>query len=248
MSKARHKSRSQPKAPTAAVVTGSVSAKPPARLPASTPVPTPPRPPAPALADEAPLPEPRVRRGAYTPIWFITLFGVMLYWSTLYLDLNGGRFHPLVFNPGEQLADVEARVPRSDADALLVQGRKVYNTYCVACHQPNGRGTPGQFPPLAGSDWVNNLGPNRQIRIVLNGLQGPITVNGQEYNNNMLPWRDQLSDTDIAAVLTFVRANAEWGNSGSTVTPAQVKTIRDATADKGTYWTAQELLQIPDQD
>jgi mono/diheme cytochrome c family protein len=201
-----------------------------------------------AAVTEALLPEPQVTRGVYTPIWLIILSSVMLYWGWLYLDRNGGRFHPLVFNPGEQLADVEARVPHSEADALRAEGRRVYTTYCVACHQPDGRGTPGQFPPLAGSDWVNNLGPNRQIRIVLNGLQGPITVSGQEFNNAMLPWRDQLPDADIAAVLTFVRGNKEWGNSGSPVTPAHVKAIREATANKGTYWTPPELLQIPDKD
>lgn len=194
------------------------------------------------------LPEPQAVRGVYTPIWLIVAFGVMLYWAGLYLDQNTGAFHPLVFNPGEQLVDVESRVPRSEADALIVQGRKIYGTYCVACHQPNGGGTPGQFPPLAGSDWVNNLGPNRQIRIVLNGLQGPISVKGAQYNNVMLPWRDQLSDTDIAAVLTYVRGNRDWGNSGAPVNPATVKAIREATKDRSTAWTPTELLQIPDKD
>ena len=194
------------------------------------------------------LAEPQAARGVYTPLWLIIAFGLMLYWAGLYLDHNSGAFHPLVFNPGEQLVDVEARVPKSEADALLVQGRKVYTTYCVACHQPNGGGVPGQFPPLAGSDWVNNLGPNRKIRLVLNGLQGPITVKGTEFNNVMLPWRDQLTDTDIAAVLSFVRGNKEWGNSGSPVTPAQVKAIRDATKDRAGYWSPAELLQIPDKD
>lgn len=195
--------------------------------------------------DSAP---PAVGTGATTPLWLVGLFGVMLYWTTMYLDRNGGGFNPLVFNQGELLADLEARVPRSEADALLAQGRKIYTVYCSACHQPNGRGTPNQFPPLAGSDWVLTEGPNRIIRIVLNGLQGPITVNGNEYNNVMLPWRDQLSDQDIAAVVTFIRGNAEWGNNAGPATPAQVKAIRDATASRGTSWTAQELLGIPLKD
>lgn len=194
------------------------------------------------------LAEPSASRAVYTPMWLVAVFGVMLYWGALYLDQNAGAFHPLIFNRGEQLVDVEARVPRSEADALIAQGRRVYTTYCTACHQPSGRGLPGQFPTLAGSDWVNVAGPGRMIRIVLNGLQGPIIVNGTEFNNVMVPWREQLNDTDIAAVLTFVRSNKEWGNAASPVTPAQVKAIRDATQDRATSWTATELLAIPDKD
>lgn len=201
--------------------------------------------------DLAPGPEPaepKVATHFYTPTWLVAVFGVFLYWSTMYVDRHGGGFHPMVFTPGEMLADVEARVPRSEADALLARGRQVYGTYCSACHQPNGRGLPGQFPPLAGSDWVLTEGPNRIIRIVLDGLQGPITVNGAEYNNVMLPWRDQLSDEDIAAVVTYVRGNKDWGNNAGPATPAQVKAIREATASRGRNWTAAELLSVPVKD
>lgn len=201
--------------------------------------------------DLAPGPEPaepRVGTAFYTPIWLVAVFGVALYWATMYVDRHGGGFNPMVFTPGELLADVEARVPRSEADALFAKGRQVYNTYCSACHQPNGRGVPNQFPPLAGSDWVLTEGPNRIIRIVLHGLQGPITVNGVEYNNVMLPWRDQLSDEDIAAVVTFIRGNKDWGNDAGPATAAQVKVIREATARRDTAWTAQELLAIPVKD
>lgn len=193
-------------------------------------------------------PEPKAANAFQTPMWFIALVGLSLYGGTMYLDRTGGGYSPLVFNAGERLVDVEARVPKSDADLLVAQGRKVYGVYCVACHQPNGRGVPNQFPPLAESDWVNVEGPNRMIRIVLNGLSGPITVNGNEYNNVMLPWRDQLSDNDIAAVLTFVRGNKEWGNHAGPVTPEQVKTIRQATASRDSNWTAAELLAIPVKD
>jgi mono/diheme cytochrome c family protein len=193
--------------------------------------------------------EPRVGEAVQVPAWLVALFGVMLFWATMYLDRNGGGFNALVFNQGELLADVEARVPRSETDALLARGRNVFNLYCSACHQPNGRGDASRgFPPLAGSDWVLTEGPNRMIRIVLNGLQGPITVNGAEYNNVMLPWRDALTDEDIAAVVTFVRGNAEWANNAGPATPAQVKAIRDATAGRSGSWTAPELLAIPVKD
>lgn len=193
--------------------------------------------------------DPKVGETVQVPAWIVAVFGVMLFWATMYVDHNGGGFNPLVFNQGELLADVEARVPRSEADALIARGRNIYNLYCSACHQPNGRGDLSRgFPPLAGSDWVNTEGPNRMIRIVLNGFQGPVTVNGVEYNNVMLPWRDALTDEDIAAVITFVRGNAEWGNTAGPALPAQVKVIRDATAGRGGAWTAPELLAIPVKD
>jgi len=196
----------------------------------------------------ADAPEPRAARTRYTPIWMVAWFGAALYWGAIYLDQNAGAFHPLVFDQGDTLAIVEARVPKSEADALAVHGRKVFTVYCAACHQPNGRGVPGQFPPLVESEWALAAGPNRIIRIVLNGLQGPMTVKGQEFNNVMLPWRDQLSDEDIAAVLTFVRGNKEWAHSAAGITPAQVKAIREATKDRGSSWTAAELLALPEKD
>jgi mono/diheme cytochrome c family protein len=181
-------------------------------------------------------------------MWFIAAFGLAVYWGGIYLHENAGAFHPLVFDQGDTFALVEGRVPKSEADDLIVQGRKVYTVYCLVCHQPNGRGVPGDKPPLAESDWVLVGGPNRLIRIVLNGLQGPITVKGQDFNNVMLPWRDQLSDQDIAAVLTFVRGNKEWGNTAPPVSAAQVKPIREATKDRASSWTPPELLALPEQD
>lgn len=193
-------------------------------------------------------PEPQASRAGRMPIWLVVLFGVALGWGALHIDRYAGGFHPAVFNEGERFVDLEARVPKFDADGLFAQGNQVFGKYCAACHQSHGRGLEGQFPPLVESDWVVGVGPNRMIRIALDGLQGPITVKGQEYNNVMLPWRDQLSDLDIAVVLSMVRGNRDWGHSDSPVTPEMVKRIRDATQDRGTYWTAPELQAIPDKD
>ncbi|NNF03047.1 MAG: cytochrome c, partial [Rhodothermales bacterium] len=65
-------------------------------------------------------------------------------------------------------------------------GEAVYSKYCVTCHQADGQGIPGAFPPVAGAEWVDG-DPGRLIRLVLNGMQGPITVRGEEYNNVMTP-------------------------------------------------------------
>ena len=96
---------------------------------------------------------------------------------------------------------------------LIARGEKVYAANCVACHQPTGRGNPPAFPPLAGSKVVN--GPEAaQIDTVLNGRPGTA----------MAPFGKQLSDTEIAAVITYTRNS--WGNKASDVTPAEVKARR----------------------
>jgi len=98
-------------------------------------------------------------------------------------------------------------------EELAQRGEKVYAANCVACHQGTGRGMPPTFPALAGSKVVN--GPEQgQIDIVLNGKP----------NTAMQAFGKQLSDTDIAAVITYTRKS--WGNKASDVQPAEVKARR----------------------
>jgi cytochrome c oxidase subunit 2 len=97
-----------------------------------------------------------------------------------------------------------------DPKELVAQGEKVYAATCVACHQANGRGTPPAFPPLAGSKVVN--GPKEgHVDMVLNGKPGTA----------MQPFGKQLSDTDIAAVISYERSS--WGNKSGIVQPAEVR-------------------------
>ncbi|MFC5051940.1 c-type cytochrome [Rubritalea spongiae] len=105
------------------------------------------------------------------------------------------------------------------ADAA--DGKALYAT-CSACHQANGAGIPGAFPPLAESEWVNGPVENL-IRIQLRGLMGPIKVKGVEYNS-MMPPNASMSDEEIAAVLSYIRSN--FGNTSGPVTPDQVKALR----------------------
>jgi mono/diheme cytochrome c family protein len=116
-------------------------------------------------------------------------------------------------------------------------GRVVYAT-CTTCHQQNGEGLAGSFPPLAGSSIATGA-PEIPIAIVLHGMQGPLTVKGVEYNGVMTPWGPMFDDLQIAAVLTYVRS--QWGNSASAVTPEQVARVRAATSSRTTMWTWEEL-------
>ncbi|MFN0069589.1 MAG: c-type cytochrome [Limisphaerales bacterium] len=141
-----------------------------------------------------------------------------------------------------------ASIPKESGEVdWFGDGRIVYANNCAACHQANGAGNPANgCPPLAGADWVLAEGPNRLVRLVLHGAAGPITVNGQPWNGVMPPWKDTLTDDQIAAVLTYIRA--EWGNTAAPVTPEQVAPIREMESARGAPWTAAELLKIPEQD
>ncbi|MEL0099757.1 MAG: cbb3-type cytochrome c oxidase subunit II [Opitutae bacterium] len=114
---------------------------------------------------------------------------------------------------------------------------------CFTCHQPNGEGLAGQFPPLAGSDWV--LGDKaRLIKISLYGLMGEIEVNGVKYNNVMAPPGippGSLTDEQVANVLTYIRN--DWGNSASAVSPEEVSTVRQSLKERAPMqmFTAAEL-------
>lgn len=101
------------------------------------------------------------------------------------------------------------------------KGKAVYTKTCIACHQVNGSGIPGAFPPLASSDYLN-ADVNRAIKQVIKGYVGPMVVNGKKYNTPMPA--QNLNDQEIADVLTYVYAN--WGNSKKKVTPSMVNAQR----------------------
>jgi mono/diheme cytochrome c family protein len=102
-----------------------------------------------------------------------------------------------------------------------------------------GTGIPGVYPSLAGSALAT--GDERlAIRIVLHGFQGPIERNGTKYNGVMQPWRNDLSDQQIADVLTYVRSS--WGNTAAAVTPEAVKAEREATKTRTRAYTEAELV------
>ncbi len=110
---------------------------------------------------------------------------------------------------------------------------------CGGCHQGNGGGLPGQFPPLDGSEYVTG-GTERLIRIVQHGLTGPVTVNGQSFNTpgGMQPFGGAMSSQDLANVLTFVRNS--WGNEAPMITKEMVQKVRDEEK-RASQWTAAEL-------
>ena len=124
--------------------------------------------------------------------------------------------------------------------ALFEKGKTIYATLCAACHQPHGFGLEGLAPPLVDSEWV--LGkPEVLARIVMHGLAGPVKVSGRTYNLAMPPL-PQLTDEDIAGVLTYIRR--EWEHTASGVETADITKIRDQEKGRLMMWTETELKNL----
>ncbi|MDJ0748120.1 MAG: cytochrome D1 domain-containing protein [Woeseiaceae bacterium] len=115
-----------------------------------------------------------------------------------------------------------AETAAATAEELMAKGKSVYDANCAACHQPDGSGLTGAFPPLAGSDWLKG-DRKKVLGAAMFGLSGPITVNGVDYNG-VMPSLGHLPDEDLAAALTYVFAS--WGNDGAAVSVEEVAELR----------------------
>ena len=150
------------------------------------------------------------------------------------LQTNAPSAPPAVASrPARPLTDEETR--RFEA------GKQMYEAVCLACHQVHGLGQPGLAPPLVETEWIKGS-DDRLIRIVLNGVRGPIKVKNDTFELDM-PSLGVLDDDQIAAVLTYVRR--EWGHTFDPVSPAKVKKVREETASREEAWTMPDLLKVP---
>ena len=169
-----------------------------------------------------------------TPTWLVFFAMALLGWGGWYLGTYSAGFSSSVYEGGSPAA-AAAPVKTAPPDPMAV-GRRVFNN-CMPCHQKEGQGVPGTYPPLAGSEWVLGA-PEVTARIVLHGIQGAITVKGETYQQDMPPW-GQLSDDQLAGVLTYIRGS--WGNAASPVTAELVAAQREATKGQTQPWKAAQL-------
>ena len=115
-----------------------------------------------------------------------------------------------------------AEAASKSLEERIADGGKVFSTVCAACHQAEGQGLAGAFPPLAESDYLD-AGTGPAIEAVINGLSGPVTVNGKDYNA-VMPNLSYLSDEEVADVVTFIMNS--WGNPGGEVSSGEVTAVR----------------------
>ena len=122
-------------------------------------------------------------------------------------------------------------------------GKKLFTTNCSSCHQTNGMGLAGQFPPLAGSRWATS-DPGLIVNIILKGLKGPIKVKGETYGQALNMAAVNLQDQQIANITTYIRQ--EWGNQASEITKEEVSGFRAESTNQVDQWTGEELrLKYP---
>lgn len=158
----------------------------------------------PPLAQERENAEPEERSGP-VPLAIVAVTLAMVLFGVVYIFMS----EPFG-NPGlgdrRTVADLSGPVPA--AAGAVVDGKAVFSAQCVACHQATGKGLPGVFPPLDGSEWV--YGDARTLaNILLHGINGKITVAGADYSGSM-PSFQQLGDAELAAVASYIRST--WSN------------------------------------
>jgi mono/diheme cytochrome c family protein len=153
------------------------------------------------------------------PLVVAAITVVMVLAGALYIAISE-PFGSSQFGDRRTIADL-----RPAASTGAVDGKQVFSANCVACHQATGKGLPGVFPPLAGSEWVR--GNERVVaNILLHGIDGEITVEGNTFKGQM-PSFKQLGDAELAAVATYVRS--DWGNKAAPIKPEVFAAERKAS-------------------
>jgi len=195
--------------------------------------------------------EPRVGAEPLS-IWLIAVYGLAVFFGGAYLGRYSGNFSGEALDPygGERQAMKKVTGPQGGEQQAELsprdRGKKIFSANCQTCHQANGLGVPGQYPPLAGSEFTTG-GSRRPAMIVLKGLQGPVTVKGQKFGTAVMqPWDKTLTDQKIADVLTYERS--EWGNNASPVTAEQIAELRKELANHPESFGEHDILGVPDED
>lgn len=183
-------------------------------------------------------------------LWLIAIYGLAIFCGGAYLGRYSGNFSGDSLDPlgGAPRSKKSATGPGGGGPTQELsqadRGKKIFSANCATCHQMSGTGVAGQYPPLAGSEYVNG-GTRRLGMIVLKGLQGPLTVKGQQFGTAVMqPWDKTLSDAKIADVLTFIRQ--EWGNTGGPVTAESVAALRKELASHPDSFTEADLKAVPE--
>ncbi len=193
----------------------------------------------PQASRENPDPE---EAGNPIPRWVLGL-AVLLALGCVYYILRVNVSTATEYGDQRTVSALRQQPKPAGGAASAADGATIFAARCAACHQATGAGLPGVFPPLAGSNWVNGR-DTTVIQIVLHGIQGSLTVNGVTYNGAMPTFGAQLSDAEIAAVLTHVRSH--WGNTAGPVGAQQVTAQRAATAQRNEPWQGDaDLSKLP---
>ncbi len=170
-----------------------------------------------------------------TPVWLILIYLALVGFGGWYLGMYNGGFDPMVYEEDPAKRVMVADDGAEETVSPMVLGRRTY-ARCAACHQNDGEGRAGVYPPLAGSRWVTGR-PEVFTAILLHGIDGPMDVAGETYDGEMPGW-PQLSNEELAAVMTYVRGS--FGNDAPPVEPALVAGVR-SRIERDEPWTQSAL-------
>lgn len=183
-------------------------------------------------------PEERIRPMPLLPA--VIAIGMVLF-GVIYIAVSGPYSRPWMGDE-RTLADLKAK-PAGAAEAGgggAVDGTAIFAANCASCHQATGAGLPGVFPPLDGSEWVHGS-PKVLANIVLHGINGEINVKGASYKG-LMPSFQQLSDAELAGVLTHIRSS--WSNKNDAVGPEVIAEARKS--DRTTPFESEAELKALD--
>jgi len=184
-------------------------------------------------------------------MWLIVVYGLAIFCAGAYLGRYSGNFSgdsldPMTGPPPTKKGAATQGPGQQEELSPRDRGKKIFAANCQTCHQASGQGIPGQYPPLAGSEFTTG-GSRRPAMIVMKGLQGPVKVKGQQFGTAVMqPWDKTLTDQKIADVLTYERS--DWGNSASSVTAEQIAALRKELASHPESFNEHDILAVPDQD
>jgi mono/diheme cytochrome c family protein len=179
-------------------------------------------------------------------LWLILFFAVLLFGAGAYLFRYSGGFDSNVYDEDQVAYGPQKGGTATKTVDPVAMGKRLYTVNCASCHQATGQGATGQYPPIAGSDIVltkAGYGENHLVRIMLDGLAGPLSIAGCSYNGNMPAWAANLKDDQISYILTYIRQ--EWGNQAGPITPEEVAAVHAEVAQRANPWSDDELKKIP---
>lgn len=173
------------------------------------------------------------------PILLVFAISALIVFSGIYMVWRSDDFDQMGYDESRRtFAWADTGPVGPPLDPAIQLGQRIYNQ-CAACHQTTGLGLPGVFPPLDGAIWVVG-NEDRLIRLVSHGLMGPIEVKGNTYNG-VMPAFPQLSDEEMAGVLTYIRQ--AWSNAAPAISAAEVQQVRADVGARPGPWSPEELVQ-----
>jgi mono/diheme cytochrome c family protein len=161
----------------------------------------------------------RAETPAPIPTWAWVLFLLVAAWGMWYVATELRTYQEQTVATAPAASQTSGGPGTAGQPSWAVLGEQVYGNKCAACHQLTGQGLPGVFPPLKGSAVVTATDPTEHIRTVLRGLSGK-SIGGVTYPSPMPAFADQLTNEEVAAVLSHERTS--WGNQAPPVKPEDV--------------------------